>query len=165
MNHRQAGDPRPKRRRDRDNPYRIYTTGAGDDRRYFLTFSDGSGAVQNVEIDQALFEAFDRFELEDISQMHKADRHHACAEQAEVLLDRMALLCQVGIEEIVVQRTEAEKLHQAIAKLPEKQRRRLMRYYFGELTYEQIAEQDGCTAMPVKRSIDAAIKNLKKYFK
>ena len=40
---------------------------------------------------------------------------------------------------IISQRMEVDKLHQAIAKLPEKQRRRLVLYYFGEFTYEQNA--------------------------
>ena len=56
---------------------------------------------------------------------------------------------------------EVDKLHQAIAKLPEKQRRRLVLYYFGEFTYEQIAEMEGCTKRAVKFSVDIALKNLK----
>ena len=31
-----------------------------------------------------------------------------------------------------------------------------------KMTYEQIAEHEGCTKMPVKRSIDDAIKKLRK---
>ena len=58
---------------------------------------------------------------------------------------------------------EVDRLHQAIAQLPEKQRRRLVLYYFGEFTYEQIAEMEGCTISPVKRSIEKAIENLKNF--
>ena len=115
-----------------------------------------------VEIDKLLFDAFDRFELEDISFMHKVDKHYERTEQTEALLNKRAVRPQEGVEEIVSQRMEVDKLHQAIAKLPEKQRRRLVLYYFGEFTYEQIADMEGCTIMPVKRSIDAAIKKLKK---
>lgn len=35
-------------------------------------------------------------------------------------------------------------------------------YYFYDYTYEQIAQLDRCTKMPVKRSIDDAIKKLRK---
>jgi len=38
-------------------------------------------------------------------------------------------------------------------------------YYFGEFTYEQIAAMEGCTIMPVKRSIDAGLEKLKKFLK
>ena len=115
-----------------------------------------------VEIDKLLFDAFDRFELEDISFMHKVDKHYERTEQTEALLNKRAVRPQEGVEEIVSQRMEVDKLHQAIAKLPEKQRRRVVLYYFREFTYEQIADMEGCTIMPVKRSIDAAIKKLKK---
>lgn len=53
------------------------------------------------------------------------------------------------------------KLHKAIAELPEIQRRRLILYYFGELTYEQIAEIERCTKRAVKFSVDIAIGKLK----
>ena len=45
------------------------------------------------------------------------------------------------------------------------QRRRLISYFYEGMTYEQIAEKEGCTKMPVKRSIDAALGKLKKELK
>ena len=51
-----------------------------------------------------------------------------------------------------------------ISKLPETQRRRLLLYFFGELSYEQIAKLEGCTKMAVKGSVDIALKKLKKLF-
>ena len=161
--HPQSRDPRPKRRRDKDNPYTIFTTGINTAApHYYLSFVDSSGVERCVEIDKLLFDAFDRFELEDISFMHKVDKHYERTEQTEALLNKRAVRPQEGVEEIVSQRMEVDKLHQAIARLPEKQRRRMVLYYFGEFTYEQIADMEGCTIMPVKRSIDAAIKKLKK---
>ena len=156
-------DPRPKRRKDRDNPYTIFTTGINTDTpHYYLSFVDSNNMERCIEIDKPLFNAFDRFELEDISFMHKVDKHYERTEQTEASLNKRAVKPQESVEEIVSQRIEADKLHQAIARLPEKQRRRLVLYYFGEFTYEQIADMEGCTIMPVKRSIDAAIKKLKK---
>lgn len=49
-------------------------------------------------------------------------------------------------------------------RLPEKQYRRLVLYYFGELTYEQIAEMEGCSHPAIIKSIKAAVKAMKKYF-
>lgn len=51
-----------------------------------------------------------------------------------------------------------------LLQLPETQRRRLVRYYFYNLTYEQIAELERCTPMPIKRSIDRAVKKLRNFF-
>ena len=159
-------DPRPKRRKDKDNPYTIFTTGINTATpHYYLSFM-GSGKVERcVEIDKPLFDAFDRFELEDISFMHKVDKHYEQAEQTEASLNKRATKPEKSVEEIVTQQMEVDRLHQAITQLPEKQRHRLELYYFGELTYKQIAEMEGCTIMPVKRSIDAAIKKLKKILK
>ncbi|MFD1402086.1 RNA polymerase sigma factor [Robinsoniella peoriensis] len=56
-----------------------------------------------------------------------------------------------------------EQLHNAISKLPEVQRRRLLLYYFAELTYEQIAEMEGCSVHSIFVAIERAKENLKKF--
>ncbi len=158
-------DQRPKRRPNEDNPYKLYTVGIKTDHPHFyLSFRDSTGAKQFMEIDKALFDAFDRFELDDLSFMNEVDNHYEHAEQTEASLNRRAVLHQDSVEETVSRHMEVEALHRAIAKLPDIQRRRLILYYFGEFTYQQIAEMEGCTVMPVKRSIDTAIRNLKKIF-
>lgn len=163
-NHPKNADFRPKRRKDKNNPYEIFTVGVNTAcPRYYLSFVDSNGVKQCIEIDKALFDAFDEFELDDLSFMNEVDRHYEQSEQTEQSLNRRSIQHQEPVEETVFQRVEVDKLHQAIAKLPEKQRRRLVLYYFGEFTYEQIAEMEGCTIMPVKRSIDTAIENLKKF--
>lgn len=162
--HPQNIDPRPKRRRDKYNPYEIFTVGANTTHpHYYLSFTDGSHVKRCVEISKAIFEVFDRFELDDLSFMNKVDKHYEQSEQTEISLNRRAIQPQETVEETVSRRVETEALHRAIAQLPETQRHRLVLYYFGGLTYRQIAEMEGCTIMPVKRSIDAAIKKLKKF--
>ena len=163
-NHLNNTDPRPKRRKDKDNPYEIFTTGLGTAQpHYFLAFVDSTGAEQCVEIDKALFDAFDRFELDDISFMNEMDRHYERSEQTEQSLNKRAVQPQESVEDTVFQRVEVETLRQAIAKLPEKQRSRLVLYYFGGFTYEQIAEMEGCKYQTVQDAIYAALKNLKKF--
>ena len=163
-NHPQNIDPRPKRRKDKDNPYEIFTTGLDTVQpHYFLAFVDSTGVEQCIEIDKALFDVFDRSELDDISFMNEVDRHYEQSEQTEASLNRRAAQPQESVEETVFQRVEVETLRQAIAKLPETQRRRLVLYYFGGFTYEQIAEMEGCTYQAVAKSVMAAEKTLK-YF-
>lgn len=41
-------------------------------------------------------------------------------------------------------------------------RRRLMKYYFEDKNYEQIAQEEGCSFQMVAKSVKAAIRNLKK---
>ena len=157
-------DPRPKRRKDRDNPYEIYSVGINTAQpHYYLSFVDSSKVKRCMEIDRALFDAFDEFELDDLSFMNEVDRHYEQSEQTEQSLNRRAMQPQESVEDTVSQRVEVDKLHKAIAKLPEKQRRRLVLYYFGEFTYEQIAEMEGCKYQTVQDAIYAALKKLKKF--
>lgn len=155
-------DPRPKRRKDKDNPYTIFTMGLETDHpRYFLSFRDVTGTHHRMEINKELFEALDQFELDDISFMNEVDRHYEQSEQTEVSINRRAVQQEEPVEDIVTQRIVAEQLHTAIAQLPELQRRRLVLYYFGSFTYKQIADMEGCKYQTVQESIQAALKKLK----
>lgn len=156
-------DPRPKRRKDTDNPYMIFTRGIHTDHpQYYLFFEDVTGTPHCMEISKELFDSLDRFELEDLSYMNEVDRHYEQSEQTEASLNKRAMKKQDSIEEEVQQRMEIQALHAAISNLPETQRRRLVLHYFGEFTYEQIARMEGCTKRAVKFSVDLAIKKMKK---
>lgn len=162
-NHPKEKDPRPKRRRAKDNPYEIYTVGIHTDRpRFFIAFTDCEGVHRELEIDKTLFDVLDRFELDDLSFLNEVDNHYEHSELTETSLHARALRQPVTVEEIALQHFQNERLHKAIAQLPEKQRTRLILYYFGELTYEQIAEMEGCTHPAVMKSVTAALKKLKK---
>ena len=161
--HPKSIDPRPKRRKDRDNPYEIFTTGINTaSPHFYLSFKDSCGIKHCIEIGKALFDAFDSFELDDLSFMNEVDRHYEQSDQTEQSLNRRAVQPQESMEETVFQRLEHEALHRAIAQLPEKLRRRLVLYYFGDFTYEQIATMEGCAFQVVAKAIKAAEKNLKK---
>ena len=150
----------PKRRKDKDNPYTIYTTKNGQ----YVSFKDGQGAFHHLEIDKLLYLLFNQFELEDKSYLNYFDRYIEHSELTEASLNERAVSQSESVEEIVYCRICTERLYHAITALPEKQRRRLVLHYFYDLTYEQIAEMESCTPMPVKRSIDRAVKKLRNFF-
>lgn len=55
-------DAPPKRRKHKDNPYTIRTSGIHTDHpRYFLEFQDGRGVTQFMELSKELYETFFRF--------------------------------------------------------------------------------------------------------
>ena len=113
-NHPKNTDPRPKRRKDKDNPYELFTTGLGTAQpHYFLAFVDSTGTEQCMEIDKALFDTFDHFELDDLSFMNEVDRHHERSEQTEASLNRRAVQPQESVENTVFQRVEVETLQPA----------------------------------------------------
>ena len=148
----------PNRKKDKHNPYTLMIV----EGRYYLSFKDGRGVMQNIEIDKVLYDLFNRFELEDISYLNRVSRHIEHSELTESSLNDRAFYKEESLEETVSRSMEYEQLHKAISKLPETQKRRLLLYFFGELTYEQIAELEGCTKRAVKFSIDLAIEKLKK---
>ena len=55
-------DKRPKRRKDKYNPYTLST----DNQKYYVSFKDINGNIQKTEVDKSVFDAFDSFELDDI---------------------------------------------------------------------------------------------------
>lgn len=133
----------PKRRKDKDNPYTIYISENG---QCYLSFKDGQGAFHNLKIDKLLYLLFDQFELEDKSYLNYFDRYIEHSELTESSLNVRAVSQPESVEEIVCCRICNERLFHAIAALPEKQRRRLVLHYFYDLTYEQIAEMEKCSA-------------------
>ena len=152
---------RPKRRKDKYNPYTLST----DNKKYYVSFKNVDGKIQKTEVDKAVFEAFDSFELDDISIMNEAERHYEYSELTEETLNRRAVRKEEMIEDIILAVFENEMLLKAICDLTETQRKRLLLYYYEYLTYEQIAKIEGCTKMPVLRSIKKAEEKIKEYFK
>ena len=70
-------DKRPKRRKDKDNPYELLSVGMDTPTaRYYIRFKDGQGVEHCMEIEKPLFDMLDGFELEDISHLNEVDNHY-----------------------------------------------------------------------------------------
>lgn len=132
--------------------------------RYYIRFKDGCHIEHCFEISKELFELLDSFELVDLSFLNEWDRHLEQSAQTEASIEAKTICHQETVEETVFRHIESEMLHKAIATLPEVQRRRLILYYFGNMTYQEIAKLEGCKHPAVMKSVKAAIENLKKYF-
>ena len=147
----------PSRKKDKFNPYVLSI----ENEEHYVSFLDGQGVHHKEKISRELFDLFDRFELEDISQLNAISRYLEHSELTEEMLSQRALVQQEPLEEGVHRKILYDWLHASISKLPTVQRRRLFLYYFGGYTYEQIAKIEGCTKMAIKFSIDIAIKKLR----
>ena len=126
---------------------------------------DGQGVLRELLINKELFELLNCFELDDLSFLNEVDRHYEHSELTEATLYDRAFVLPESVEDAVLRNMRYEALHNAINKLPETQRRRLILYYFNGLTYSQIAEMEGCKYQTVQDSIYAALNNLKKILK
>ena len=146
-------DKRPKRRKDKYNPYILYTK-AG---RYYISFVDVNNNFQEIAVSQKVFESFNRFELEDISQLNEYDRHLEHSELNENTLYQKSVSSEQPLEEYFDKAQDEENLHMAISKLPDVQKRRLKKYYFEDKTFEEISHEEGCTYQCVQRSVYRAV--------
>ena len=150
----------PNRKKDKLNPYTLSV----ENNTYYISFTDGQGIFHRQEISMELYAAFNSFELADISQINEASRHLAEADAGEEPLVHRLADSSEPVEDHVYRRIMYQELHKAIAQLPEIQRRRILLYYFGGYTYEQIAQMENCTKRAVKFSVDAGLKNLRENF-
>lgn len=155
-------DKRPKRRKDKDNPYELFTLGFGTpEPHYFIRFKDGQGIGHCMEIQKSLFDLLDSFELEDLRFLNEQDRHYDLCESSDPQLQEQ--LAAPDVEETVLKRIQYKDLYKAINTLTSIQRRRIILYYFGGFTMEEIAKHEGISFQKISRSIHKAEKNLKKF--
>ena len=97
-------------------------------------------------------------------QLMKKQRNQAAIRCDEGFIEELMAVQPTGFEDALIHRLEQEELLGLIKVLPEIQRRRLVAYYFEELTYKEISAREGVDHRAVMRSVESAIKKLKKYF-
>lgn len=147
----------PSRKKDKFNPY-VLSVENGE---YYVSFADVQGGCHKERISRELYEQFDRFELEDISQLNVISRYYEHSGLTEGTLNRRAIVQPESLEDGVYRKIMYDQLHSAIRQLPVVQRRRLLLYYFGGFTFEKIAEMEGCRHPAIIKSVRAAEKKLK----
>lgn len=154
---------RPKRRKHRDNPYTLNYIESKN--IYTVSFKDVKGKLQEVEINKEIYIAFDRFELDDLSEMNEYDNHIEHSEIFENNLESRAKDKPILLEDMIIQKITFEKLKEAINLLPEVQRRRIKKYYFEDKNEKEIANEEKISQKNVSKSLAVAKKNLKKILK
>lgn len=154
---------RPKRRKYKDNPYTLKYV--EEKNIYVVSFKDVKGHLQNVEVSKEIYLAFDRFELEDLSEMNEYDNHIEHSEIYENNLETRAKDKPMSLEDKVIQKSTFEELKKAIDSLPNIQRRRIKKYYFEEKNEIQIAKEENATHQAVHKSLSNALIKLKEILK
>ena len=95
----------PKRRKSKDNPYTLEYI--EEKNIYKVSFKDNRENLNVVEISASVYKAMDKFELEDISQMHKFERHIEHSELYEGTLNERAVDKPISLEDIVEKNVSA----------------------------------------------------------
>jgi RNA polymerase sigma-70 factor (ECF subfamily) len=132
--------------------------------RYFISFTDGQGVRRETEVSHPIYLEFLRFVRIERNFRRSDERHIEKSELTEETLNRRMLRPPESVEETVLDSQRNERLRQAVADLPETQRWRFVLHHKCGLTYEQIAEIEGCSFQAVAKSIKAAENSIKKNF-
>ena len=154
---------RPKRRKYKDNPYTLRFI--EEKNIYIVSFKDVKGHIQDVEVSQEVYKAFDRFELDDLSELNEYDNHIEHSEIFENNLERRIKDKPISLEDEIIKKSTFEELKNAIDLLPEIQKRRIKKYYFDEKTEQEIANEEKTTHQSVHIILERALRNLKKLLK
>ncbi len=152
-----------KRNRSKDNPYILNY----DDERntYVVEFKDNFMNTQFVDVSEEVYKALDKFELEDISQIHKYKKYIEHLDLSEEELQHRMANKPMELEDDVEKRILHKEIKNIINNLSDIQKRRIIKYYFDNKTFEEIANEENCTKRAVKFSIDIALEKIFKNFK
>lgn len=150
----------PKRRKDKYNPYSFKKMDIDD--KYIISFTKNNNEIE-LEISKELYSVFNNFELSDLSIMNEFDRHIEHSKLNENTLNKRIFNVERGVEDIVINKIEKQKLHIAIDSLPLKQKNRIQKYFFENLTQKEIAKIENCSIRAIQYSIECALKNLKNF--
>lgn len=151
-NHSSDSDPRPQRYKDKDNPYTIYSIGKDTDHpKYFVEIDDGEGIHHCLEITKELYLDFDNSELADISYKNENSRHRIKKNLSDEEIHRRSAETENPLQEIIEAADDNARLHKAIQMLPLVQQRRVIMYYFQEMTYEKIASIENCSPQAIEK--------------
>lgn len=154
---------RPKRRKHKDNPYTLEFV--EEKNSYRVSFRDVKGKFHRVEVNKEIYQAFDRFELDDLSELNEFDNHIEHSEVYENNLNERAMDKPLGVDEIVETMLINEELKKAINELSEVQKRRIKMYYFEDMTLEDIARVEKTSHQAISKSIIKALAELRKILK
>ena len=151
-------DKRPIRRRYNDNNYRLIS----DEKNgiYIIKFIDSKKQIKEIEVSKDIFDLFD------INERYENARFYEYATRIiKSNMDIENIPDHKSIEEIIIKNSISETLKKEINNLPIIQRNRIIKYFFEDKTYEEIAKEENCSKVAIKYSIDIAINNLSKKIK
>ena len=156
-------DKHSKRNKDKYNPYTLDID--EETNTYIVEFKDIKNIIHRVEVSEKVYEAFDKFELEDISQIHKIRKYIERNEVYEETLFHKSINASISVEDEVESKLLSDDLKEAIKLLNDIQKRRLIKYYFEDKSLEEIALEEGTSHQAISKSIHRAIEEIQKNLK
>ena len=129
--------------------------------RYSISFKDGQGESHELEVSEQLFLEFRQMERRNRNLQQWNQRHREFNEVWDETLYRRALRVPKTLDESMIEKERNELFYNAVARLPEIQRRRFLLYYEYDFNFYQIGEMEHCTASAVQKSVSVAKEKVK----
>ena len=129
-----------------------------------IKYKTADGNEICVEVSTSVQELLEQSDRQIRSQRRQDRRHLDFAVQTDDDFESSLLPAHEDTADLLERMERDSLLHEAIGKLTEVQQRRLRLYYFGGLTYSQIARLEGKNYRSVIDSINQAIKRLGKLY-
>ncbi|GHV32669.1 hypothetical protein FACS18949_04320 [Clostridia bacterium] len=150
---------------DNTNLYTLRTEIVEGIMHYHVSFTDGQAVHRETEVSRPVYLEFCRFVKQERNLRRWDERHTEQSDLTDETLYNRAATPPKSVEETVFDSERNERLRQAIAELPEIQRRRFVLYHEFGLTYEQIAKMEGCSKVSAFRSVNRAEEKIRELMK
>ena len=129
-----------------------------------ISYKLANGSQICVEVSTSVQELLEQSDRQIRSQRRQDRRHLDFKVSTDGNSDSPLLPTYEDTADLLERMERDARLHKAIGKLTEVQQRRLRLYYFGGLTYSEIARLEGVYYRSVIDSINQAIKRLGKLY-
>jgi len=119
---------------------------------------NSEGNLEKVEVSEELAFVIDSFRREEESQLRQNRRYldfYSC--------DITLCSSSDNVEDEVIEHETKKVIFSALDKLTEKERKRIISYYFKNLTYEQVAKIENTSTTAIFKSVVKALEKLKKF--
>ena len=94
-------------------------------------------------------------------QMNEVDRHISQSTEEDDIFQQGS---DETLDDALIKKEMTQVLYHAMEYLGTVQMRRVKMYFYENMTYEEIAEIEGCDYHPVMKSIQSAIRKMRKIF-
>ena len=129
-----------------------------------ITYKTADGKQICVEVPTSVKELLEQSDRQIRSQRRQDRRYLDNSDFIDGLTDTAMKYPQyIDPADLLIRMESHKLLHSAINELSETQRRRLLLYFFGNLTHSQIAKLEGVGRAAITYSISRAIKQLRRY--
>ena len=150
---------------DNANHYALRTEIFEGITRYFVSFVDGQNIPRETEVSRPVYLEFLRFVKHERNLRRSDERNTEHSDLSEGTLNRRTANPPKSVEEMAFDILRNEQLRLAIQQLPEIQRRRFVLHHEFGLTYEQIAEMEGCSHSSAFTAVKRAEEKIKAVIK